>query len=165
MRGPLSPPDTRLGRTRSARFDEYVLESFERLERRWPKQLREVEVAVVDVPNVPGPGAAGAGGAAHSQHPRLAAGVLELPTADSPMFADEPGEVSFGRIIARHANLPTRIIIYRWPLERRARGSARGLADLVHMVVISQVAQLLAISQEEVDPAFYRDFDEGEDFD
>lgn len=142
MRGPLSPPDTRLGRSRAARFDDYVLDSFERLERRWPKQLRGVEVAVVDVPTVPAPA-----------QPPPDERHLALPDWEQP----PPPEVSFARIVTRHASLPTRIIIYRWPLERRARGSIRGLGELVHMVVVSQVAQLLDMTPQQVDPIFWLD--------
>ncbi len=140
LRGPLCPPQTRLGRSRAARFDDYVLDSFQRLEQRWPKQLRQVEVAVVDVPS-----------------------VKPAPAPSALADLNESPEVDFGRIVARHAHLPTRIIVYRWPLERRARGSVRGLADLVHMVMVHQVAQLLGLPAEQVDPSCWADEEGPED--
>lgn len=116
--------------SRSERFDDLVLESVERLEPRWGRQLRAVEFAVEDVPP------------AH---------VMEVGTPDRP-------EVALGRYLPRTAGLPARIVIYRWPLEARARGRIRELGALVHDVIVEQVADLLALRPQEVDPA-YRDDD------
>ena len=49
LRGPLAPPEIPLSLTRAEQFDELVLDSVERLERKWP-QLSGVEFAVEEVP-------------------------------------------------------------------------------------------------------------------
>jgi predicted Zn-dependent protease with MMP-like domain len=51
MRGPLSPHELPLARTRAERFDDLVLDAVERLELRWAEELRAVEFAVEDVPS------------------------------------------------------------------------------------------------------------------
>ncbi len=51
MRGPLSPREVPLARTRAERFDDLVLDAVERLELRWAEELRAVEFAVEDVPS------------------------------------------------------------------------------------------------------------------
>jgi len=49
--GPLAPAGVPVNRSRSQRFDELVLDALERLERRLPTPLHEVDVAVEDVPD------------------------------------------------------------------------------------------------------------------
>jgi predicted Zn-dependent protease with MMP-like domain len=55
----LAPAGLPLALTRAERFDELVLTSISRLERRWGDQLEAIEVAVEDVPDpdaaTPGP--------------------------------------------------------------------------------------------------------------
>ena len=63
-----------LSLTRAQQFDELVLTSLSRLERRWSDQLDSIEVAVEEVPD---PDAAGPG-------PRVALGRAEEATADRP---------------------------------------------------------------------------------
>lgn len=50
LRGPLLPPTLPGYRTRAERFDDHVLSSVERLERRWARLLEGAEFAVEDVP-------------------------------------------------------------------------------------------------------------------
>jgi len=52
MRGPLAPAGSPAAVSRARRFDDYVLESVERLDRRWRDQLSKVEFAVEDVPGL-----------------------------------------------------------------------------------------------------------------
>ncbi|WP_370450023.1 metallopeptidase family protein [Cellulomonas sp. PhB150] len=49
-RGPLMPTSMPAYRTRAQRFDDYVLDAVERIERRWSRQLAGTEFAVEDVP-------------------------------------------------------------------------------------------------------------------
>jgi hypothetical protein len=49
-RGPLLPPTLPGHRSRAERFDDAVLESIERLERRWATELAGTEFAVEEVP-------------------------------------------------------------------------------------------------------------------
>jgi Zincin-like metallopeptidase len=115
LRGPLAPPEVPLTLTRSEQFDELVLDSVERLERRWP-QLAGVEFAVEEVPP---PGA-------------------------------EADPVPLGRVVRAGQNEPARIVVYRRPLEVRA--SRADLNLLVHEIVVEQVADLLGLDPETVDP-------------
>jgi predicted Zn-dependent protease with MMP-like domain len=128
-----------LSQTRGERFDDLVLDAVEHLEERWAKQLEGVEFAVEDVPAVPPSGVE--------------------PVYDEDVVADETagGAVPLGRLLPaavdeRGEATPARVVVYRRPLEARAvdRGD---LADLVHDVVVDQVARLLGLDPDEVDPA------------
>ncbi|MDF2260400.1 metallopeptidase family protein [Streptantibioticus ferralitis] len=124
MRGPIAPPQVPLSVSRSDAFDDLVRDAAERLERRWP-QLAEVEFAVQDVP---------------------------------PTNADTPDDdvVPLGRLISAGASGKgprNRIVVYRRPVEIRAKGRDER-ALLVHEVVVEQVAELLGLSPENVDPRY-----------
>jgi predicted Zn-dependent protease with MMP-like domain len=64
----------------------------------------------------------------------------------------EDGEVPLARLLpgrpGRH-ELPPRIVLYRRPLEFRAM-DREDLADLVHDVIIEQVANLLGVDPDEL---------------
>lgn len=139
LRGPLVPPVVRVGtvdvrvpasQTRSERFDELVLDAVEHLEERWGNQLEAVEFAVEDVPPV---------------------AVLEPYDADVVLDETAGGGVPLGRLLPGGGGRAPRVVVYRRPLEARAvdRGD---LADLVHDVVVDQVARLLDLDPDEVDP-------------
>jgi predicted Zn-dependent protease with MMP-like domain len=126
-----------LSQTRGERFDDLVLDAVEHLEERWGKQLEGVEFAVEDVPSVPLDG---------------------TPAFDDGVVADETagGSVPLGRLLApgvdgRGQPSPARIVVYRRPLEARAVDRL-DLADLVHDVVVDQVARLLGMDPDEIDP-------------
>ena len=146
LRGPLVPPTVSIGgrvlrvpaaQTRGERFDDLVLDAVEDLEQRWAAELEGVEFAVEDVPAVPLEGA---------------------PVYDEDVVADETagGVVPLGRlrpagVDARGRRTAARVVVYRRPLEARA-ADRNDLADLVHDVVVDQVARLLQIDPDEVDP-------------
>ncbi|HEY5553523.1 MAG TPA: metallopeptidase family protein [Cellulomonas sp.] len=65
----------------------------------------------------------------------------------------ERGGVPLGRYFPADAGLPARIVVYRRPLETRALDHD-DLADLVHDVVVEQVAHLLGRSPDDVDPGY-----------
>jgi hypothetical protein len=112
--------------SRSEMFDDYVREAVERLERRWP-QLAEVEFAVQDVP---GP----------------------LPGEPEPDPTDaRADDVPLGRMVAAGPGRPGRIVVFRRPVETRAKGRDERAA-LVHEIVVEQVAELLGIDPDEIDP-------------
>ncbi|MFD8871775.1 metallopeptidase family protein [Streptomyces sp. NPDC059590] len=128
MRGPIAPPQVPLSVSRAESFLDLVQESAERLERRWP-QLSAVDFAVLEVPVPAAPG--GAGG--------------------------WDGEsVPLGRFIAARGDSPDRIVIYRRPVEIRAK-TRDERALLVHEVVVEQVAELLGLAPELVDPRYGQD--------
>lgn len=124
LRGPLAPPQVPISLTRSELFDDYVRESAERLERRWP-QLGEVDFAVQEVP----------------------------PPQSSPT---EAGGVPLGRVVPGRDGGRTRIVVHRRPVEIRAK-AREDRAALVHEVLIEQVAELLGLSPEAVDPRYDED--------
>ncbi len=114
--------------SRAERFDDLVLESVERLELRWSKQLRGVEFAVEEVP------------------PARVMG--------EQVGQDRSPDVPLGRYLPRTGGLPARIVVYRWPLEARARGRVRELGALVHDVLVEQVAEMLVLPPEEIDGGY-----------
>ena len=146
MRGPLVPLSVSVGgrdvrvpaaQTRGERFDDLVLDAVEELEQRWAKELEGVEFAVEDVPAVP-----------LGSDPALDADVMVDDTAG--------GAVPLGRLLpagvdAQGRRTAPRVVVYRRPLEARASDRS-DLADLVHDVVVDQVARLLQLDPDEVDP-------------
>ncbi|MFI9310403.1 metallopeptidase family protein [Streptomyces triculaminicus] len=134
MRGPIAPPQVPLSASRAEAFVDLVQDSAERLERRWP-QLSAVEFLVLEVP-VP----TGGGG---PEGP----GVLDLLEGDS---------VPLGRYMAARGDAPDRIIVYRRPVEIRTKARDER-ALLVHEVVVEQVAELLGLAPESVDPRYGQD--------
>ena len=137
LRGRLVPPTTvvagqvvriPLSLTRAERFDDLVRDAISDLERRWTNELEGVEFAVEDVPP-PGSG--------------FDEGVVADETAGGP--------VPLGRLLPGDRQHAPRVVVYRRPLEARATDRS-DLAELVHEVVVDQVAQLLGLDPDVVDP-------------
>ncbi|WP_434098181.1 metallopeptidase family protein [Streptomyces sparsogenes] len=128
MRGPLAPPQVPLSVSRAESFQDLVQDSAERLERRWP-QLSAVDFAVLEVPGPAAPG-------------------------DPDGWDGE--SVPLGRFLAARGDTPDRIVIYRRPVEIRAK-TRDERALLVHEVVVEQVAELLGLAPELVDPRYGQD--------
>jgi predicted Zn-dependent protease with MMP-like domain len=134
LRGRLVPPDVPLARSRAQQFDDLVLDAVEHLERRWSKELEPVEFAVEDVPLVPD--------------------TDEPPAYDEDVVEDDM--IPLARLLPAGRDTagkptPARIVVYRRPLEVRSLDRL-DLADLVHEVVVEQVAHLLGIDPDELDP-------------
>ncbi|MEU6768829.1 metallopeptidase family protein [Streptomyces sp. NPDC046853] len=134
MRGPVAPPQVPLSASRAEVFTDLVQDSVERLERRWP-QLTEIEFLVLEVP---APGRA----------PGAGAGQGEDDWSDDIVPLGGTIEATEGR--------PARVVIYRRPVEIRTKGREERAA-LVHEVVVEQVAELLGLSPESVDPRYGED--------
>ncbi|WP_207309686.1 metallopeptidase family protein [Streptomyces kasugaensis] len=129
MRGPIAPPQVPLSVTRADTFVDLVYDSRDRLERRWP-QLQNVDFVVLEVPGF---------------------GTDEVPDTDAD------GEtVPLGRAVPAAGGYRDRIVIYRRPVEIRTK-SRDERALLVHEVVVEQVAELLGLSPESVDPRYGQD--------
>ena len=137
LRGRLLQPRVQVGerpvavpaaRSRSDRFDDLVRDAIAGLEERWHDELEGVEFAVEDVP----PADSG-----------WEDGVVSDDTAGGP--------VPLGRLLPAQGGAPPRVVVYRRPLEARASGYA-DLGDLVHEVVVDQVAQLLGLDPDVIDP-------------
>ncbi|MEJ8648433.1 metallopeptidase family protein [Streptomyces sp. MS1.AVA.3] len=129
MRGPIAPPQVPLSVTRADAFVDLVYDSRDRLERRWP-QLSQVDFLVLEVPGF---------------------GPDDGPDADT----DEE-TVPLGRVVPAAGGYRDRIVIYRRPVEIRTK-SRDERALLVHEVVVEQVAELLGLAPESVDPRYGQD--------
>ena len=81
--------------------------------------------------------------------------VEEVPPADAETWSPDP--VPLGRLLPAGDDVPPRIVLYRRPLE--ARAAPPDLGALVHDVVVEEVAELLGLEPEAVDPGY----DEGDD--
>lgn len=122
----LAPPMVPIAHSRADAFDAMVLHAVDHLQPHLGDQLAEVEFAVEDVP--------------------------ELTDSVDEDMLDDNG-VPLSRLFrAGIAGITAPVVVlYRRPLESRAvRGE--DLADLVHDVVVEQVARLLGRSADEIDP-------------
>jgi predicted Zn-dependent protease with MMP-like domain len=63
-------------------------------------------------------------------------------------------EVPLGRLRPSTRESAPRIVIYRRPLEARGGGDERELARLIRDVVVEEVADLLGLSPESIDPSY-----------
>jgi predicted Zn-dependent protease with MMP-like domain len=134
-------------RTRAERFDDLVLDAVEHLEHRWAEQLEGVEFAVEEVPAL-GPPAEG--------------GADEVVLPDD-VDLDElvPLSRSQAATGSGRSLVPARIVLYRRPIEARSLDEL-DKADLVLDVLIHEVADLLGLSPEIIDPEGHGDPDAGE---
>ncbi|WP_158888706.1 metallopeptidase family protein [Amycolatopsis anabasis] len=132
LRGPLYPASLPAAASRAERFDALVLDALEPIEARWRDQLTKLDVAVDDVPEV-----------RRGSRPIAVDGVLH------------DGAVPLSRLVPAgvdRAGLPTRarIVLYRRPLEARAKDPAE-LAELVHDVLVEQVAGYLGVEPDVIE--------------
>ncbi|WP_460961544.1 metallopeptidase family protein [Parasphingorhabdus pacifica] len=134
LRGPLYPSSVPVARSRSQRFDGLVLEALEPIERRWHAELTQLDVAVDEVPEV------------------------NVTAPDKVVWEDDmviDANVPLARLIPAGVDrrgLPTRarIVLYRRPLEARARDGS-DMADLLHDVLIEQVATYLGLDPDVIE--------------
>lgn len=75
--------------------------------------------------------------------------VEDIPPSEPAPW--ERGDIPLGRFFPAEGQMPPRIVVYRRPVEGRAIGRD-DLAVLVHEVVVEQVAHLLGLAPEQVDP-------------
>jgi predicted Zn-dependent protease with MMP-like domain len=128
------PPSTPASRTRAEKFDAMVLEALEPIEMRWGSELADLDLAVDEVPEV------------HQTSPDdVVWGQGVLADVGVPLAQLVPAGVDPEGMPSR-----ARIVIYRRPLEARARDGA-DLADLLHEVLVEQVAEYLNIEPDAVD--------------
>lgn len=80
--------------------------------------------------------------------------VEDVPPSDPSPW--EHGEIPLGRFFPAQGDLPPRIVVYRRPVETRA-GEQREVAQLTQSVVVEQVAHLLGLPPEQVDPRYGKD--------
>ncbi|MDQ1702311.1 MAG: hypothetical protein QOF57_1563 [Frankiaceae bacterium] len=125
MRGILLPPSAPAWRSRAERFDDAILDAVETLERRAGKRVARIEFAVEEVPP-------------------------ETVDPASRTYDDETG-VPLASSWASTRSEPARVVLYRRPIESRAP-LPEDLEDFIRDLVVEQVADLLGIDPDELDP-------------
>jgi len=112
-----------------------VLEAYEPIERRWSDRLSGLDVAVDEIPRIA---------------PRDPANVSFPPE----IIADGP--IALARLIPagvdiRGNSTRARIVLFRKPIERRVKDTVE-LADLLHEILVAQVATYLGVEPSVIDP-------------
>jgi predicted Zn-dependent protease with MMP-like domain len=84
-------------------------------------------------------------------------GLLEYAVEDAPQVPDDwhPDTVPLSSLIRGTGTQATRLVLFRRPIERRSESRAE-LEAMVLTVVVEQVAELLGIPAEDVDPRYER---------
>lgn len=82
--------------------------------------------------------------------PAVVFAVEDVPRGPAPW--DHP-EVPLGRLYPAGPGRPARVVVYRRPVETRV-SDRRDVCALVADIVTEQVAGLLGVSPEELDPGF-----------
>jgi len=80
-------------------------------------------------------------------------GLVEYAVEDTPLVPDDWGDdsVPLSSLVRGSGTRPSRIVLFRRPIEHRADSRAE-LRALVLTVVVEQVAELLGLPSEDVDP-------------
>ena len=94
-----------------------------------------------------------------TQLERVQFAVEDVPPP-SLLGRDAAEPVPLGSCYPSTAKTPAQVVLYRRPIEARAVGTDE-LADLVHDVVVEQVAELLGLEPEIVDPTYGDGWDDG----
>ena len=89
--------------------------------------------------------------------------VEDVPPA-TLLRRDSVEPVPLGWHVTAGAHGPAQVIVYRRPIEARSAG-ADDLAELVHDVVVEEVADLLGLDPRAVDPAYGAGWDDDGDGD
>lgn len=79
-------------------------------------------------------------------------GLVEYAVEDAPMIPDDWDEstVPLSSLVRGAAGEPTRLVVFRRPVEHRAETRAE-LEALVHTIVVEHLADLLNLTPEQVD--------------
>jgi hypothetical protein len=122
-------------RSRAERFDMAVLEAYEPIERRWQDRVSGLDVAVDEIPRM---------------SPKDPDSVQWPPE----VIADGP--IALARLIpagidVRGDATRARIVLFRKPIERRAKDTLE-LTDLLHDILVAQVATFLGVEPSVIDP-------------
>ncbi len=134
VRGLLFPTTLPAAHSRSERFDAIVLDALEPIDERWHTELESLDIAVDEVPEVTD---------------------CDPTTVTWGSDVVEDGKVPLARLVPAgvdRAGLPTRarIVLYRRPLQARAHYGG-DLSDLVHEVLIEQIASYLGVDPDIID--------------
>lgn len=82
-------------------------------------------------------------------------GLVEYAVEDAPQVPDDwdDSHVPLSSLVRGAGGTPTRLVLFRRPIEHRA-DSRSALEALILTVVVEQVAELLGIEAEDVDPRY-----------
>lgn len=85
-------------------------------------------------------------------------GLVEYAVEDAPQIPDDWNltTVPLSSLVRGSGATPTRLVVFRRPIEHRTE-SRTDLEALVRTVVVEQVAELLGITPEQVDPRYDTD--------
>jgi predicted Zn-dependent protease with MMP-like domain len=85
-------------------------------------------------------------------------GLVEFAVEETPVLPDDwsAPTVPLASLVRGHGEQPTRLVLFRRPIELRAETPA-DLGALVHTVLVEQVSELLARPPEEIDPRYEGD--------
>jgi hypothetical protein len=124
----VAPRDVPLSRTRAETFDDLVLDAME-----------DVESAVAD------------DAALLTALAGIELGVEDVPPPDALDRARSGAELPLARVDRAVRGRPARLVLYRRPIELRSTDVVdRG--DIVHDVVVEQLADLLDVPVDRLDP-------------
>lgn len=112
-----------------------VLEAYEPIEQQWHEQLTELDVAVDEIP-------------------RISAKDPDSVRWPPEVIADGP--IPLARLIPAGVDVRgnatrARIVLFRKPIERRAKDNAE-LGELLHEILVAQVATYLEVDPLAIDP-------------
>ncbi|WP_436699401.1 metallopeptidase family protein [Nocardioides sp. BYT-33-1] len=87
-------------------------------------------------------------------------GLVEYAVEDAPQLPDDwdSGRVPLSSLVRGSGTTPTRLVVFRRPLEHRA-ADRTDLEAIVLTIVVEQVAELLGIEPAQVDPRYLADDD------
>jgi predicted Zn-dependent protease with MMP-like domain len=82
-------------------------------------------------------------------------GLVEYAVEDAPLIPDDwdSPHVPLSSLVRGTGARPTRLVLFRRPIEHRCESRA-DLAAMVLTVLVEQVAELLGIDAEDVDPRY-----------
>ncbi|WKN47566.1 metallopeptidase family protein [Nocardioides sp. Arc9.136] len=85
-------------------------------------------------------------------------GTVEYAVEDTPDLPDDwdPTEIPLGSAVRGTGGEPSRVVVFRRPIERRAESRSE-LDVLVLTVVVEQVADLLNVEPQVIDPRYESD--------
>ena len=86
-------------------------------------------------------------------HSRL--GLVEYAVEDAPVLPDDWGDetVPLSSLVHGRSGAPTRLVLFRRPIEHRCL-TRFDLEAMVLTIVVEQVAELLGLPPEDVDPRY-----------
>lgn len=86
-------------------------------------------------------------------HSRL--GLVEYAVEDAPVLPDDWGDetVPLSSLVRGRSGAPTRLVLFRRPIEHRCL-TRFDLEAMVLTIVVEQVAELLGLPPEDVDPRY-----------